>query len=41
LTLEHPLASDIDRSFNLEHAAKAHDYLEHQTAYGRVVLKPV
>lgn len=41
LTMEHPLASDIDRSFNLEHAAKAHDYLEHQTAYGRVVLKPV
>jgi hypothetical protein len=28
-------------ALELEHAAKAHDYLEHQTAYGRVVLKPV
>lgn len=40
LTLEHPLASDIDRTFSLEHAARAHDYLEHQPGRGRVILKP-
>lgn len=38
LTLEQGLTADIDRIFRFEHAAKAHDYMEHQPGHGRVVL---